>query len=395
MKRWFRCTTTGEASRPEIHANYGWRRGKVGLGVLLVLVIVMTGCAGRKRGRQVSWPGLTLVDDTVYAANLEQLQAFNADSGNVLWSYPPEPDPQIGFYAAPVIDEARNLLLAAGFNSRIVYALRLGDTPEQQPALLWTFEEAKGQYVGSGIIYEDLFLIGNGDGQLYALALESGELVWTFDVPTDRIWAKPVVAGDTVYVASLDHNLYAVDPADGTLVWQRTLKGAVAGTPVVVNDALWVGDFGNMFHQIDPATGEVRWSYEGQNWFWSSPVAQGTTVFVADVAGMVYALDTVERVVLWSTQIDDTVRGQPAFSADGAMLFVPGYEAGKVHALDVESGQKMAWGTLPEIPGRLPSNLVTDDDHLYVMPIQVPERVRAFALESGTLAWVYSISEEK
>jgi outer membrane protein assembly factor BamB len=343
----------------------------------------------------VSWPGLTLVGDTVYVASLEQLQALDADSGGVLWHYPQEPDPQIGFYAAPVVDEASNVLLAAGFNSRVVYALRLGDTPEQQPALLWTFEEAKGQYVGSGVVYEDLFLIGNGDGRLYALALESGELAWSFDVPTDRIWAKPVVVDSTVYVASLDQNLYAVDLSDGTLLWQCPLNGAIAGTPVVVDDALWVGDFGNTFYQIDRATGDVRWSYEGQDWFWASPVAQGTTVFVADVAGTVYALDTVERVVLWTAQIDDTVRGKPAFSADGDLLFVPGYERGAVHALDVESGQKMAWGTIPETPGRLPSNLVTDDDHLYVMPILIPERVRAFALDDGTLAWAYSIAEEE
>jgi outer membrane protein assembly factor BamB len=360
----------------------------------LLVLLVMTGCAGRRRGRQVSWPGLTLVDDVIYVADLEQLQAFDAESGEVLWHYPQEPDPQIGFYATPVIDEASNLLLAAGFNSRVVYALRLGETPGQQPALLWTFEEAKGQYVGSGVVYENLFLIGNGDGRLYALTLESGELAWTFDVPTDRIWARPVLVDDIVYVASLDKNLYAVDPSDGSLIWQRTLNGAVAGTPVVVDNTLWVGDFGNTFHQIDRATGEVLWSYAGQDWFWSSPVAQGATVFVADIGGTVYALDTVAREMRWTAQIEDTVRGQPAFSADGDILFVPGYERGLVHALDVESGQTMAWGTVPETPGRLPSNLVTDENHLYVMPILIPERVRAFALDSGTLAWAYSISEE-
>jgi len=363
------------------------------VGLLLALAL-LAGCASR-RVRQTSWPGLNIVDGVVYAANVEQVQAFEAELGQLLWAYPAEPDPKAGFYATPVLDEERNLLLTAGFNSRIVYALRLGDTPQAQPGLVWTFDGAKGQYVGSGVIYEDLFLIGNGDGTLYAINLDNGVLAWSFDAPEDRIWAKPVVVGDRVYVASLDHSLYAISGEDGAPLWERTLNGAIASTPLVLNDSLWVGDFGNKFYQIDLETGDILWTFEGDNWFWASPVTDGEMIFVADVGGVVYALDPVEKTVLWTYEIEDVVRGQPALNADNSLLFVPGYEHGILHALDTQEGQKMTWGTVPGNPGRLPSDLAVGEDHLYTMPILVVERVQAFDLDSGKLAWQYPAATEE
>ncbi len=372
-------------------------RAPLMLGLLLVLVMA-TGCRGRGT-RQTSWPGLRIADDVAYVANVDQLVALDTSSGDLLWFYPEEPDKeQIGFYAKPVVDKERNLLLAAGLNSRVVYALRLGDVPSDHPSLAWTFAGAKGQYVGAGVVVGDLFLIGNGDGSLYALHLaeglsESERLAWTFDLPSDRVWATPVVVDDTVYVASLDHNVYAVSLADGALRWRQTLEGAVAGTPVVVGDTLWVGDFADSLYQLDLGSGEVLWTFKGQDWFWASPLLEGTTLFVTEVGGRVYALDALERVLLWTADIPDILHGKPALSPDGKYLFIAGYEHGTVYALDVETGKVNSdwWVPPSQTLGRLPGDLVTDDARLYTMPILVPERVQAFDLDTGKLVWTYPV----
>lgn len=365
------------------------------VGVLLLMVILSTGCAGNNRVRQVSWPGLAVEDNVVYVADVSQVLALDTESGQLFWSYPAQPDAAIGFYATPVLDKERNLLLAAGFNSRIVYALELGDTPGLQPIAKWTFGGAQGQFVGSGVIYKDDLLIGNGDGSLYAINLEDGSQAWVFDNPTDRVWATPVVLDDVVYVASLDHKLYAVQADTGALIWERELDGAIAATPVIANGALWVGDFADKFYQIDTATGEILWEFEGDDWFWASPIAVDGMIYVSDVGGTVYALDIVEKVAVWSTEVEDIVRGKVALNADGSRLFVAGYEYGQIHALDTETGQKMAWGVIFDDPGRLPGDLVADDERLYIMPILVDEQVQAFDLVDGKMLWQYPIPETK
>lgn len=369
------------------------RRRWVPVGLFLLLAVWLTGCAGGVH--QVSWPGLTVAEGVIYAANVDQVVALDAATGNLLWGFPEKGNARLGFYAQPVVIQEPPLLLVAGLGDRILYALQLSAAKTTVPGIAWTFAGAKGQYVGSGTVAGELFLIGNGDGNVYALRLTDGTLVWTFETQ-DRVWATPVVVGDTVYIASLDHYLYAVNLADGTERWRRQLKGAISSTPVVVEDSLWVGDFGDTLHQLRLPTGEVVQTFKGKNWFWATPVVSGTTLFAADVEGHVYALDTRQpQPPLWEADVKDVVRGRPVLTPDGQLLLVPGHEKGLIYALDVQTGQLRHWGVKPANPGRLPGDLVSDGERLYAMPILVNERVQAFELTNGTLLWSYPLPEKK
>jgi outer membrane protein assembly factor BamB len=75
------------------------------------------------------------------------------------------------------------------------------------------------------------------------------------------------------------------------------------------------------------------------------------------------------------------------------MLFVPGFEKGQIHALDVSTGSEVTWGTALESPGRLPGNLITDEARLYAMPILIDARVRAFDVGNGSLVWQYPVAK--
>jgi outer membrane protein assembly factor BamB len=191
---------------------------------------------------------------------------------------------------------AHGLLLIAGYKDKTVYALPLGQSPAERPDdPIWTFTQATGQYVGSGVVADGKFIIGNGDGSVYAINLGDGALAWKF--PTkDRVWAAPVVIEDTIYIASLDHHLYAVDIATGAERWQVQTGGAISATPVHVDGALWVGDFSSTLYQIDLATQQITWTYTANDWLWASPIAGGTHLYFADVGGYVYGLDTATAV---------------------------------------------------------------------------------------------------
>lgn len=385
-------------------SHTGTRGRMTGVGVALFLLLtVLTGCAGA--ARHESWPGLLVTADTVYAANLERVQAFNAETGKLLWSYPEETQrEQQLFYSTPALaaDQGdHGLLLIAGYKDRTVYALGLGESRAERPDLLWTFAEATGQYVGSGVVADGKFIIGNGDGYVYAINLSNGMLAWKFRTQ-DRVWATPIVIEDTayedtVYIASLDHHLYAVDIATGTERWQVQTSGAIAATPVHIDGALWVGDFTSTLYQIDLATQQIAWTFTANDWLWASPIADGTRLYFADVGGYVYALDTATHTLVWGmpAEIDDVIRSRPALNADGSLLYVAGYKQGVIHALDADTGVEMNWGTVMRNPGRLPGNLVADEMYLYAMPILVDERIQARELSTGIIAWTYPSTESE
>ena len=383
------------------HAGARGRLFGAGLAMFL-LATVLTGCAGG--ARHESWPGLLVAGDIIYAANLEHVQAFNTETGKLLWSYPEETQKQQQlFYSTPVLAEGYGdygLLLVAGYKDQTVYALPLGESPAERPDdPLWTFTQATGQYVGSGVVADGKFIIGNGDGSVYALNLEDGALAWQFSTK-DRVWATPVVIEETlyegtIYIASLDHNLYAVDVATGAERWHVQTDGAVSATPVYIDGALWVGDFSSTLYQIDLATEQIAWTTTANDWLWASPIADGTKLYFADVGGYVYALDTETREMLWSTptEIGDIIHGRPALNADGSLLYVAGYKTGTIHALDTDTGAEMNWGSVARNPGRLPGDLAADEVNLYTMPILVDERIQAFELATGKITWNYPSTE--
>ncbi len=370
------------------------------VGVLGILILAMAGCAPRSLNHE-SWPGMTVVGDTIYAANLEHIQALDAETGKLYWSFPDETDKDMRpFYSTPLLAPEfgeYGLLIVAGFKDKTVYALPLGESPAERPgAPLWTFAGATGQYVGSGVLTDDLFIVGNGDGKVYALKLADGQLAWSFTTH-GRVWATPLIIEDTVYIASLDHSLYAVDLATGQEVWHLEMQGSISATPVYAGGYLWVGDFSRTLSQVDLQTHAVVWSTEASDWLWATPVADDDTLYYADVDGYVYALNMETRTMVWDqpAYVADTVHGRPVLDSSNSRLLVAGYERGGIHAISTETGSVLNWGSVLQNPGRLPGDLTTDGVRLYTMPILVKERIQAFDLESGVLNWSYPVVETK
>jgi len=355
----------------------------------MLLLVVLSGCQGGLRHE--SWPGMSLVDGTLYVANLERVQAVNAETGKVYWSFPPEDDKDVRpFYSTPVLAEdfgPSGLLLIAGFKDRTVYALQLGETPAERPDELWRFDKAGGQYIGGGTIAKDLFIIGNGDGKVYALNIADGSLAWSFRTG-DRIWTAPIAVDGVAYVASLDHFLYALDVATGAELWKIEMQGAIAAMPVYANDSIWIGDFSSTLYRINLQSHSVEWTYKVEEWLWATPVLDGETLYIVDVAGNLYAFDTKTNAVKWtrSGAIADIVHGRPVLNDDGSRLYVAGFEKGEIHVFDTENGSLVRTWTQKDA-GRLPGDLVTDGVRLYTLPILVPDRIQAFDLFTGDRLW--------
>ncbi len=356
----------------------------------------------------MSWTGLTVVGETMYAADVEQIRALNAADGKILWSFPENPQDNNSnrgvFYIAPTVGEglvivASQITTGGFFSQRLntVWGLDAETGREQ-----WRFEGASGQYIEGGALSDDTFVIGNGDGNVYALDAESGTLKWDFETG-HNVWATPLIVGDIVYVGSMDRHLYALGLADGQKRWDFDTKGAFASTPALRDDTLYIGAFDDTFYAIDAQTGIERWRFEGEDWFWGSPAVYDDVVYATDVAGVVYALDAESGEQIWREMLvnekrqDVSARTGPVLSEDGSQLFIGaqvGDQDGALYALDTADGSVL-WSKPSD--GRVLSTPVVSESLVYETLLQGTYRILALHVTNGYEMWTYPdvVEEQK
>lgn len=374
--------------------NQSWtRRWLTALAVLAALLVGVSGCAGGGV-RPMSWTGLTITGGRLYAADLEQIQVLEAADGDPVWSYPrdPQEDRRGVFYATPAVDEERVIVASqvpgGGFFSvpkNVVWALDR-ETGED----LWSFDGATSQYIEGGALGEGVFVIGNTDGNVYALDAESGALKWMFETG-HHVWATPLIVGGTVYVGSMDRHLYALSLSDGEVHWAFNAGGAFAGTPALRDGTLYIGAFDDKLYAIDADTGTERWHFEGENWFWGGPATYGDIVYATDVNGNVYAVDAETGEQIWRQVLETEVRAGPAMAEDGSRLFVNSQD-GTLHALSSADGFVM-WSR--ESEGQSLSRPVVSGAVVYEVLIFGPQRIKALHVDNGREIWVYPQAVEE
>jgi len=355
----------------------------------LGVAVILSGCSGGVR--PTGWTNLIVDEDTVYAADVDQVRVLDAATGAVSWAFPPEADLRTYGPFYTVARDGNTLLVTANERSGSgLFArpprgvLRALDIESRQ--IRWEFRDTGGDFVVPGAVTDGLLVIGNGDGCVYALHVEDGSLVWTF--PTaERVWATPLIFSDTVYIASLDHTLYALDLTTGRERWRFEAGGALVSTPAAQDGTLYVGSFDNSIYALDAATGAERWRFNGQNWFWGTPVISGTVLYAADVGGNVYALDTTNQQALWQVNVGESVRLGPALSEDGGKLLIAGADsrAGALYGLDTSDGF-IVWEQPAE--GQLGSMAVRGPV-VYVSRILGSASLQAYYIENGRPVWSY------
>lgn len=376
----------------------GKRRRLIVLAISIALLLAASGCAGRVR--PMSWTGLTVLGEKLYAADLEQVIVLNASDGEPVWTFPKDPaeDSRGIFYVTPAVGE-KHVVVASqtpggGLFSQprhTVWALDLATGKD-----LWHFDGAAAQHIEGGALSGDLFVIGDSDGNVYALDAESGVLRWTFETGY-RVWATPLIASDTVYVGSMDRHLYALRLSDGQVRWDFPADGAFAGTPALYNDTLYIGAFDDQLYAVDAQTGTERWRFPGENWFWGTPAAYSDTVYAADVSGNVYAVDAETGEQIWTQKLLDAreqgvpLRAGPALAEDGSRLFIGG-QNGTLYALDTGDGF-VIWSAEGE--GQVLSSPVVSGSLVYETLIYGPQRIRAFHVDNGREMWAYSPEVEE
>ena len=129
---------------------------------------------------------------------------------------------------------------------------------------------------------------GSGDGNVYALDAQTGDLKWKFQTG-DVVHASPAYADGVVFVGSWDSYFYALDARTGAEKWrfhggEDALMHNQVGfqsSAAVVNGVVYVGCRDSNLYAIDAATGKEKWRFNNSgSWVISSPaVTQGKVIF--------------------------------------------------------------------------------------------------------------------
>lgn len=199
---------------------------------------------------------------------------------------------------------------------------------------------------------EDLVYIGSCSGTLFALDRHDGRTRWSHDVkPNGRATSfhGDALVTDSVIVIGTDGGN---QPDHGSHIWAFALdSGAVRWVcPVedgIVSDIVRAGDRllaitrPDSLLCLDLASGRRQWSFAGtgddsdSKFIFRSPAVAGGQTFFGDGAGRVHALDLDSGRLLWTRAIGTTISTGILVIGDELVL---ADEHGRVYRLDQATG---------------------------------------------------------
>ena len=156
-----------------------------------------------------------------------------------------------------------------------------------------------------------------------------GEVGWTFKADS-AITSGVAVADNLVLVGDATGTLYAVQRASGQLAWSYKGTNSIAGTPSIVKGD---GDGRVVFAQengavtcLNLADGSFVWrnlpSEDSATTMSDGTAAGGGKVFLVRGDGKLYALGAADGRPLWATGLDQSLRAAPAFDTGSGLVLL-------------------------------------------------------------------------
>jgi eukaryotic-like serine/threonine-protein kinase len=207
-----------------------------------------------------------------------------------------------------------------------------------------TIADSFDVYLSSPVVVEGAVYFGSGDGNLYALDAESGELRWKFKTG-DVVHASPAYADGVVFFGSWDSYFYAVDARTGVERWRfhggedPLIHNQVGfqSSPAVVNGVVYTGCRDSNLYALDAVTGKEKWRFNNSgSWVISSPaVTQGKVIFGTSDSSLYLVLDAETGKPMVRQEGKAYVFSSP--SVAGNLVFI-GVLNGTLEARDLDSG---------------------------------------------------------
>jgi len=261
-----------------------------------------------------------VVNGTLYVGSYDgNFYALNADTGALKWKF------------------------ATGGERRFEAKGLHGMQPKNQ-----TIADSFDIFLSSPVVVDGAVYFGSGDGNVYALDANSGELRWKFKTG-DVVHASPAFADGVVFVGSWDSYFYAIDAKNGKEKWRfhggedALIHNQVGfqSSPAVVDGVVYTGCRDAQLYALEAERGKEKWKIDNQlSWVITSPAVVGGKVYFATSDSALYHVaDAVTGKSLVKEDGRAYMFSSPAVVNDTVFI---GVLNGTLAARDAASG-KLLW----------------------------------------------------
>ncbi len=249
----------------------------------------------------------TIEEGVVYLSggNDGHVYALELSTGRVLWSV------DVGspaIYESPLYDNG-TVYVSSGLSDDAAVTALDAETGSVQ----WQQSLGAPSYFG-GSIGEGLLYIGSYDNRtLRALSLEDGEEVWQITLDNQGFASRPVYEDGYLYVASTNFGngqgaLYVIEADSGDVSWQNSSVGDTqAGSPIVYQDLVLIGSAAQpVVRAFDLETGDEIWvNRDVGTTLHNGAVTADGTLYIANTNGILYGLDVRTGERIYETTLSD------------------------------------------------------------------------------------------
>ncbi len=226
--------------------------------------------------------------------------------------------------AAPRADTGDPVPVAATTAAADNWALYRGDPLSsgvargqlaEQLALRWKFAVPKGAFEGTAAIVDGVVYIGDLDGAVYALSLETGEKKWEYKVDSGFI-AAPAVRKGLVYIGDYDGRFYCLEAGSGKLKWGFDTKAEIDASANFYQGNVLVGSQDATLYCLKSDTGELVWQHQIEDQIRCTPTVVEDRVFLAGCDGKLHIVDLTDGKTVAQVEIGAPTGVTPAVLGD-------------------------------------------------------------------------------
>lgn len=237
------------------------------------------------------------VKGVIYASAYDHLDAVNATTGAILWTYTPAQ--QTADLHLQAVAGGR-VFIRDGYANQTIEALNASTG-----GLEWAFPT--GEPIQDAAYANGMLYIGSGDHEVYAVNATTGVQKWTH---TDGLGSPFVAAAQSVVYTYALQDVDALNPKNGHVIWTHTLPAGYSAPPVVGGGSAFFTD-GYEMSALSTTNGALQWSNFGATPGNCAAVGANGVVYCAAQSGDVVAYAAADGRSLWSTTLAGGVTAGP------------------------------------------------------------------------------------
>ncbi len=210
-----------------------------------------------------------------------------------------------------------------------------------KPDVLWEYktESDKSGFEGTPIIYEGKVFVGDFEGTIHAIDLQTGKAVWTVKKKDGFVTSAAANQGFIV-IGDYSGMVYCLEAKTGKEVWAHEIEQQVANGGNFYGDNVLLTSEGGTMFAMDLKTGEPKWKFATGDQLRSSPTIWKTFSLLGGCDGKLHKIDLIKG----ESTGDGVPLQAPTLSTPsviGKIAIVP-TQPGVVFAIDVET-EKILW----------------------------------------------------